>query len=289
MLEDGKIQLASVNEGTETIKGKLGQKRVLLVLDDVDDIKQLEILAGGRDWFGSGSRIINIIITTRDKHLLDAHWVENICEMKVLNDHESLELFCQNAFKSCHPAPDYEDLSNRAIHYAKGLPLALKVIGSHLIGKDLSEWKSALDKYEKSPHKDIQSILRISCDSLDLNEQDIFLDIACFFKGQRLEYVKAILDGCDFYPEDGIRILVDKSLITVEHSCLMIHDLIQDMGKESVKEEKPKEAGKRSRLWFHEDVLEVLTEDTVRTLCIFFIDFIIFVFNIIGCVKIENT
>ncbi|KAJ9542514.1 hypothetical protein OSB04_029020 [Centaurea solstitialis] len=40
---------------------------VLLVLDDVDDDKQLEFLAATHKWFGAGSRII---ITTRNKHLL---------------------------------------------------------------------------------------------------------------------------------------------------------------------------------------------------------------------------
>jgi hypothetical protein len=33
-----------------------------LILDDVDSLEQLEALAGGLDWFGSGSRVI---ITTR--------------------------------------------------------------------------------------------------------------------------------------------------------------------------------------------------------------------------------
>ncbi|KAK7258834.1 hypothetical protein RIF29_24422 [Crotalaria pallida] len=262
VLKEGTVFLENVDDGIKRVKRMLGRKRVLIVLDDIDDIEQLKKLAGGHDWFGLGSRII---ITTRDKHVLDAHKVEKekIYEMKLLNDPDSKELFCHNAFRErSNPEPDYEEQSNRAIRYANGLPLALKVIGSHLIGKSLEEWKSALNKYEKSPHRDIQRILRISYDGLESNEQDIFLDIACFFKGQRLEYVKPILEACDFHPGDGIRVLVDKSLITVENNCLMMHDLIQNMGREIVKEEKPKEAGKRSRLWFHKDVLEVLVEDT---------------------------
>lgn len=274
ILKEGKIELSSVDQGISTIKERLSNKRVLIVLDDVDKLDQLKELAGGCDWFGPGSRII---ITTRDKFLLVAHarQVKKTYEMNVLNDHESLELFCQNAFKMNCPVTNYEGLSNRAIRYAKGLPLALKVIGSNLIGKDLDEWKSALDKYEKNPHKDIHSILRISYDSLECNEKDIFLDIACFFNGQRLDYVKRILYGCELFPEDGIRILVDKSLITIEYGCLRMHDLIQDMGREIVKQEAPKEASERSRLWFHEDILEVLTENTVRNLstCFFFILF----------------
>ena len=45
-----------------------------------------------------------------------------------------------------------------------------------------------------------------------------------------------------------------------------LHDLIQDMGREIVREVSPLEPGKRSRLWYHEDVFEVLSENTVRVM-----------------------
>ena len=59
-----------VDEGVFMIKNGLRHKRILLVLDDVDQLDQLKWLAGKHDWFGSGSRVI---ITTRDKHLLIRH------------------------------------------------------------------------------------------------------------------------------------------------------------------------------------------------------------------------
>ena len=40
------------------IKDRLCFKKVLLMLDDVDDLNELEALAGDHNWFGSGSRII---------------------------------------------------------------------------------------------------------------------------------------------------------------------------------------------------------------------------------------
>ncbi|XP_025642628.1 disease resistance protein Roq1 isoform X1 [Arachis hypogaea] len=258
LLGEWEIKVRSVEEGISKIKEKLSKKRALIVLDDVDKIEQLKALAGECDWFSYGTRIV---ITTRDKYLLAAHEVEKIYETKLLSDPESLELFCWNAFKMTRPKENYEDLSNQAIHYAQGLPLALKVIGSNLINKNLEEWKSALDKYEKNPPKDIQSVLRVSYDSLEGNEKDIFLDIACFFNGKKWEYVKNVLHGCGMFTEDGIRILVDKSLLTINDGYLRMHDLIQNMGREIVKQEAPKEVRDRSRLWFHEDVLELLPDD----------------------------
>ncbi|CAI8593423.1 unnamed protein product [Vicia faba] len=64
------MKLGSVDKGINVIKDKLCRIKVLLVIDNVDDVEQLQALVGGFDWFGPGSRII---ITTRDKHLLTAH------------------------------------------------------------------------------------------------------------------------------------------------------------------------------------------------------------------------
>ena len=43
-----------------------------------------------------------------------------------------------------------------------------------------------------------------------------------------------------------------------------MHDLIVDMGKEIVRQESPEEPGKRSRLWFPEDIVHVFEENTVN-------------------------
>ena len=43
-----------------------------------------------------------------------------------------------------------------------------------------------------------------------------------------------------------------------------MHDLIQEMGRNIVRQESPKEPGQRSRLWLYEDIKHVLMNDTVR-------------------------
>ena len=237
----------------------LRSKRVLLVLDDVNHLDQLNSLAGESDWFGTGSRII---ITTRDKKLLTAHNVHLIYKVNELDYHEAVELFCWNAFKRKEPLEDYVELTKRAIVYAQGLPLALRVLGSHLYGANLYIWKVTLDGF-KSP--EIEEILKVSYDALDFAVKQVFLDIACFFKGKRTDYVIQVHKGCDLNPEYGINVLVEKALINIDYGIIQMHDLIEEMGKYIVYQESPNDPGKRSRLWFHDDVYHVLTENIVSS------------------------
>lgn len=65
--------------------------------------------------------------------------------------------------------------------YANGLSLAIKVLGSFLFDRDVSEWRSALTRLKENPSKDMMDVLRISFDGLEEMEKKIFLDIACFF------------------------------------------------------------------------------------------------------------
>jgi GTPase SAR1 family protein len=249
--------------GSSVIKCKLANKRVLLILDDVDSVKQLESLAGGQDWFGSGSIVI---VTTRDIDVLHKHKHDikiKTYKLEELNHHESTELFCWYAFNMSRPVENFERISSQAISYANGIPLALKVIGSNLKGKNIEEWDIELKKYRKVPDAEIQGVLEISYNGLSDLEQKSFLDIACFFKGERWDYVKRVLEACDFFPV--IRVFVSKCLITVdENGCLEMHDLIQDMGREIVRKESTSNPGERSRLWSHHDVLGVLKGNLVR-------------------------
>ncbi|XP_048133487.1 TMV resistance protein N-like [Rhodamnia argentea] len=248
-----------VDGGIPLIRERLCCKKVLLVLDDVDKLDQPNALAGDGHWFGKGSRII---VTSRDKHVLTSHGINCVYEVETLDDDEARDLFGRHAFRSSKKVEIPGDLINRAMRYANGPPLALEVLGSFLCGREELAWESTLDKLSRSPDQTINRILKISFDGLDNNEREIFLDIACFFKGKSIEHVTEVLDSCDFATTIGIEVLIERSLIIKEHGTLQMHDLIQLMGKDVVNQECPDDPGKRSRLWIFEDVVEILREDT---------------------------
>ena len=249
-------------DGINNIKKMLCHKKVLIILDDVNQMKQLKSLVGMRSWFGKGSRII---VTSRDEHLLISHGVDKIYRVKSLNHVEAFHLFCLKAFKNVKYEDDYLELANHFVDYANGLPLAIDILGSFLYGRSVDEWRSALERLKEIPNKEIMEKLYISFDGLEETEKKIFLDIACFFKGEEEECVKRVLRSCGLCPDIGLRVLMDKSLITVSNGRVWMHDLLQDMGRQIVRQECNDEPGRRSRLWLYKDISWVLLNDTVST------------------------
>ncbi|RZB62055.1 TMV resistance protein N [Glycine soja] len=263
LLGEKDITLTSWQEGASMIQHRLRRKKVLLILDDVDKREQLEAIVGRSDWFGPGSRVI---ITTRDKHLLKYHEVERTYEVKVLNHNAALQLLTWNAFKREKIDPIYDDVLNRVVTYASGLPLALEVIGSDLFGKTVAEWESAVEHYKRIPSDEILKILKVSFDALGEEQKNVFLDIACCFKGYKWTEVDDILRA--FYgncKKHHIGVLVEKSLIKLncyDSGTVEMHDLIQDMGREIERQRSPEEPWKCKRLWSPKDIFQVLKHNT---------------------------
>lgn len=255
--ENTKVE--NIDHGKDMIMTRLQSKRVLIVLDDVDSSRQLEALVGSIDWFGLGSRII---VTTRDSHVIAAHGEQHRHKIKGLSDDDALQLLSWHAFGIPSPPKGYDEVTSSVANYAKGLPLALTILGSLLRGRSVTEWKWTVERLREIPNPEISHLLEISFDRLGRSEKEIFLDVACFLKGKNKDYVMKMLDSCELFPKIGIPVLVEKSLIFIEGNELHMHDLIQQMGREIVRRESPI-PGKRSRLWYHEDVVHVLQDDTV--------------------------
>ena len=111
--------------------------------------------------------------------------------------------------------------------------------------------------------------MRISYESLqDDHDRDLFLEIACFFNGEAKSSVVRILDECNYYTIIGIENLIGRCLLKIDrYNRLRMHNLIQSMGREIIRQQSPRDPGKRSRLWHHKDSHEIqLPEDVVRPL-----------------------
>ncbi|TYI58416.1 hypothetical protein E1A91_D11G356600v1, partial [Gossypium mustelinum] len=262
ILPDKCFNFFNVHEGNAIISHRLSSKKVLVVLDDVDNVQHLKCLVGKRDWFSLGSKII---VTTGDEHLLRSYRIDDVYKPTTLNPNDALRLFNLKAFDSdTVPNYDFIELSKHIVHYADGLPLALEVLGSFLCGRDIIQWRSAIERLKQDSNKEILNTLRISFDGLEEREKNIFLDIACFFNGEKKDLVMKVLDGCDFFPNIEIDVLIKKSLIKVDdgNQYLRMHALLQEMGRKIVEEKCVDEPRKRCRLWKERDVHHVLTKTT---------------------------
>ncbi|KAM5575247.1 hypothetical protein ABKV19_014273 [Rosa sericea] len=234
ILNPTKIEVGNVPRGINVIKQRLGSKKVLVIVDDVDDEDQLTALAIRHDSFGRGSRII---ITTRDLHLLELLKVDTVHLTREMKEEEALQLFSWHAFQNPCPHLGFLELTRRVVTYC--------------------------GEIGKFPDDKIHKILKTSFDALDENQRDIFLHISYFFVGMDKKYVTEMLHGCDHFPEIGISVLLQHCLVTVsEKNKLMMHDLLRDMGREVVRVESPKDPEERSGLWHQGDVIGVLTEES---------------------------
>ncbi|XP_052733983.1 disease resistance protein RUN1 isoform X2 [Vigna angularis] len=260
------VKIHSVEMGISMIRERLFGKRVLIILDDMNENDPLDLWESSA-WLGEGTVII---ITTRDEDLLRRKQVYSIFQINVMNPNESLELLSWHAFREAKPKEEYHFLAKRVVAYCGGLPLALEVIGSYLYERTKEEWNRVLLRLDNIPQHDVLQILKISFDGLsNQKEKDLFLDVCCFFVGEGRAYVTKILNGCGVDPDNGIRVLIERSLIKVKkNNKFGIHPLLLDMGREVTREISKKEP-RNNRLWLDEDTKYAVSENTVRTCFIY--------------------
>ncbi|KAK8464577.1 hypothetical protein PHAVU_010G027500 [Phaseolus vulgaris] len=257
-----KVEISDVEMGRSMIWERLYGKRVLLVLDDLNDYGELD-LWGSSSWFGEGTVII---ITARDEVDLPSMLeVDSVFQMIPMNANESLELLSWHAFREPKPKKEYRVLAKRVVAYCGTLPLALEVIGTYLYKRTKDEWNRVLIRLDNIPQHEVPQILKISFDGLaNQIEKDLFLDVCCFFVGKSRAYVTKILNGCGVDSDSGIRVLIKRNLIKVkENNKFGMHHLLREMGREIISEISRKESGKNSRLWPHEDLKHEFSVNTL--------------------------
>ncbi|XP_010536306.1 PREDICTED: TMV resistance protein N-like [Tarenaya hassleriana] len=177
--------------------------------------------------------------------------------MQKLSKSDSFEFFSRYAIKKYRKG--MTSLIPGLVNYASGVPLVLIALGSSLKKHQIHE-KGLLQILRRHPPTEVQDAFRRSFDGLDDNEKNIFLDLACFLRGENKDYVVQMLDGCGFFTDLGICGLIDESLISLVDNRIEMANVFQDMGRFVVHEEN-EEPGKRSRLWDAKDIADVLTNN----------------------------
>jgi hypothetical protein len=264
LLKEENLKDDLINGLPPLVKKRLRRMKVLIVLDDVKDAEQLEVLIGTDEWLGPGSRII---ITTRDKQVL-AGKVDDIYEVEPLDSAESFQLFNLHAFtKHEHLEIEYHKLSEKMVDYTKGVPLVLKALANLLCGKDKDIWESQSRILKIEQIENVHDVFRLIYTNLDYHEKNIFLDIACFFDGLKLnlDLIKLLLKDRHYSVSTKLDRLKDKALVTIsQQSIVSMHDIIQETAWEIVRQESVEEPGSRSRLFDPDDIYHVLKDDKVN-------------------------
>uniref|UniRef100_A0A0D3DMQ2 Uncharacterized protein n=1 Tax=Brassica oleracea var. oleracea TaxID=109376 RepID=A0A0D3DMQ2_BRAOL len=261
-------------------KDRLKNKKVLVIRDGVDRSVQVEAMAKEASWFGLGSRII---ITTQDQKVLNAGGINHIHKVNLPSYNEALQMFCMYAFGQKDPKDGFKELACEVISLVDSLPLGLRVMGSYFQGMSEKDWTEALPNLRAHLDRDgeIVSILKFCYDALCDEDKRLFLHIACFFNYEKVDMVEGCLAKCFSDVRHGLRVLAEKSLISInmkkslisinmEKSLISINmdwrriemaTLLVKLGKTIVREQADNKPGKFQFLTDTTDIGEVLSDD----------------------------
>ncbi|GLJ45652.1 hypothetical protein SUGI_0960930 [Cryptomeria japonica] len=268
LLEDLGLQGISVDnieEGKGILASRLRSVRVLIVLDDVDNVDQLDALVPEKDSLGWGSLIV---VSTRKLEVLQCWGISSIYKMKALDPLHAKQLFCWHAFLKPCPLGGFEKLVEECLKVCDGLPLSLKVFGGQLYGKSNKDyWENQLQKIIRILPDDIKNRLKVSYNTLDHEEKEAFLDAACFFLGEKRTLAIVVWDGsigsglccwesllnkCLVEVDDGDRIRMHVEVDDGDR--IRMHDHLRDLGREIANHQSS------YRLWSPNQIINVDNE-----------------------------
>ncbi|XP_057859040.1 disease resistance protein RPS5-like [Cryptomeria japonica] len=208
-----------------------------------------------------------IIATSRSSRVLSKLGVSSssIIQMQDLTEDDSWRLFSSHAFPQSDgvlPMNIDQDIARRVCNKCGGLPLALKVIGSRMVGiTGSNEWKLQLQRLEKADTSSLYSTLRSSYDALAEVEDDGISLQLCFiclaaFKEDEVIYVptaikywigEGLIGGLARY-QIGVRylnFLADRCLIEPlskdndgDVRLFRMHDVVRDLAHQIAEEEE---------------------------------------------------
>ncbi|XP_076883674.1 putative disease resistance protein At4g11170 [Bidens hawaiensis] len=148
--DECRIRIDSYHQGIGKIKNMITNRKLLLVLDDVDNDEQLKTLGMNAAILGGGSRII--VTTRHESNALDQVKPYTMYEPRLLDEEESLKMFCLKSFGQDGPKEGYEYVLREAARLGAGCPGDLKKLAVYMGDyQDVEQWGYALEYVIKNP------------------------------------------------------------------------------------------------------------------------------------------
>lgn len=241
----------SLNSLQLKLKDSVGNKKFLLVLDDVWDMKSL-------DWDGLRIPILaaangsKIVVTSRTETAARIMEAVTTHHLEKLSPEDSWSLFKKLAFTNGDPSanPQLESIGREIVNKCQGLPLAVKALGSMLNYKtEEKEWEDiSKASWYSQINQEILPSLALSYQHLSPPAKRCFAYCSIFPKDYKFQKEKLILlwmaeglldagqgdermedVGESCFNELVSNLLFQKSLR--KESCFVMHDLIHDLAQ----------------------------------------------------------
>lgn len=274
LLELGKKVMGFAKEELEKMSNEdlvenlamfLGDKRYLIVLDD---IWKYEVWNDLRPAFPETSNGSRIILTSRFKDVaLYADFKSPPHELTLLDDEHSWELFCKKVClewnSNARLAPWCEELGKQMVERCGGLPLAIVVLGGLLSRKEASfnEWLKVLQSVHWQLRQEptlCEEILALSYSDLPYYLKSCFLYLGLFPEDFEISARRLILlwiaegfvqprgqEQPEDVAEDYLEELVGRSMVQVAKresngriKACRVHDLLRELSVSKAKEDQ---------------------------------------------------
>ncbi|EHA8588945.1 disease resistance protein SUMM2 [Cocos nucifera] len=238
----------------------LKSKNFLLLLDDLWRGFELEDVGIPHPGTGGNQYKRKVMLTTRLQNVCRKMSADVEIKMNCLGQREALDLFKFHVGEqTLNSHPDITDLAGVVARECRGLPLALKTIGSAMRNwRDPKQWRHAIELLKDSKHADLQEMEILPEEG---EERDMFRTLKLSYDNLPDDGTKQCFLSCCLWPEDwqiekdelmecwmGLG-LIDESngnlswghyhIRTLEGACLLepcadkervrMHDVIRDL------------------------------------------------------------
>ncbi|XP_058214618.1 disease resistance protein At4g27190-like [Rhododendron vialii] len=235
-------------------------KRNLVILDDT--WKKLNLKEIGLP-ITDGNESCKVVLTSRNQRVFKDMDVHKDFPIEVLSEEEAWNLFKKKMGNSGESNDQLHDIANAVCKECQGLPVAILAVATALKDKSMDDWKSSLDKLQKSMLNDIEDIdpnlfksLKLSYDYLKSKDAKSCFLLCCLFPEDAQVPIEELASHClarrllcqEPTTLEKARVIVCSVVNTLKTSCLLLdgknddfvkmHDIVRDVAILIAKEEK---------------------------------------------------